>query len=202
MGKELEYVLEKYGVSAEMRSPIDLPEVGRDDLAALFAELGYRVGAEIGVESGAYSEVLAKANPQAKLYCVDAWSAYKGFRDHCSQEKIDGFYLAARARLLPYNCHLIRAFSMDAVGDFADNSLDFIYIDAAHDFEHVVNDLIQWAKKVRKGGCIAGHDFRKVKGNAPFHVVQAVNAYTDAYQIKPWFVCRKDRAASFFWIKQ
>jgi SAM-dependent methyltransferase len=202
MGKELEHVLSKYGVSREMRSPIDLPDVGRDDLAALFAELGYRVGAEIGVESGAYSEVLARANPQAMLYCIDAWKAYKGYRDHCSQEKIDGFYLAARERLSPYNCHLIRAFSMDAVGDFADNSLDFIYIDGNHSFEHVVNDLIQWAKKVRKGGIVSGHDFRRVKGSAQFHVVEAVTAYVSAYKIRPWFVARKDHSPSFFWIKE
>jgi predicted O-methyltransferase YrrM len=202
MDDALTYILNKYGVSREMRSPIDLPTVGRDDLALLFAELGYRSGVEIGVESGEYTEVLAKANPKATIYCVDAWKAYRGYRDHVTQEKIDGFLLNTRRRLAPYNCNIIQGLSMDVVGEFADRSLDFAYIDGNHSLEFVINDLIQWAKKVRKGGCIAGHDMRKVKGNGQFHVVQAVNAYTDAYKVKPWFVCRKDRAPSFFWVKE
>jgi hypothetical protein len=195
--------LSKYGVSREMRSPIDLPDVGRDDLAALFAELGYRVGAEIGVESGAYSEVLAKANPQAMLYCVDAWKAYSGYRDHVSQDKVEGFYVNAQRRLAPYqNVSLMRGFSQDVVGDFADNSLDFCFIDGNHSLPYVINDIIEWARKVRRGGIVSGHDMRKVKGNAPFHVVQAVNAYVDAYKIRPWFIARKDHSPSFFWIKE
>src|ERR1044072_1077147 len=149
MVETLTYILNKYQVSAEMRSPIDLADVGRDDLANLFAELGFKVGAEIGVEQGLYSEVLAKANPAAKLFCIDAWCAYKNYRDHVSQDKIDGFYDASKARLASYNCTLLRAFSMDAVRDFADESLDYVYIDGNHKLDFVINDIIEWSKKVK-----------------------------------------------------
>jgi len=42
---------------------------------------------------------------------------------------------------------------------YTDNSIDFIYIDASHDYENVKNDLIHWYPKVKIGGVIAGHDY-------------------------------------------
>lgn len=48
--------------------PIEIPGVDRNDLATLFCELGFKEGAEIGVEQGAYSEVLLTHNPGSRLY--------------------------------------------------------------------------------------------------------------------------------------
>lgn len=181
--------------------PIDIP-IGRDDLARLFAELDFKTGAEIGVEEGAYTEVLCRENPQATIYAIDAWMAYKGYREHVSQDKLNGFYTNALKRVSGLNCRVLREFSMDAARKFDDGELDFVYIDANHDFQFVVNDLAEWQKKVRAGGIVAGHDYRKTKNNMPFHVIQATQAFTSAYRISPWFVLRGDhRAASFMWIK-
>ena len=65
------------------------------------------------------------------------------------------------------------------------------------------------SKKVKKGGIIAGHDY--IRRNRPTftHVVEAVHAYTTAYDIKPWFVLgsrdksldpNRDKARSWFWV--
>ena len=128
---------------------------GRDELAKLF----YGKGAEIGVEQGAFSEVICKANPGVILYCIDAWAAYDGYLDHRRQKKLDRFYWRARKLLRPYNCIFIRKFSMDAVRDFEDCSLDFVYIDANHSYKSVMEDIIEWSKKVKPGGIVAGHDY-------------------------------------------
>lgn len=199
----LSYIVQKYDLNLNVkRMPIDIP-ITRADLARLFTELDFKAGAEIGVEQGKYTEVLCRANPQARIFGVDAWRAYKGYREHVSQDKLDGFYRAAMARLEPYNCKLMQRFSMDAVRDFKNGELDFVYIDANHDFQQVVNDLVEWSKKVRPGGIISGHDYRKTKNNIPFHVVHATHGFTDAYRIAPWFVLRGDhRAASFMWVKE
>ena len=87
---------------------------------------------------------------------------------------------------------------MDALNDFEDNSLDFIHIDANHKFDFVMEDLIGWAKKVRSGGIISGHDYFNWTGG---DVVLAVDTYTRAHKIKDWFITNEP-IPSFFWVKK
>lgn len=49
--------------------------------------------------------------------------------------------------------------SVEASKLYEDNSLDFVYIDAAHDYESVKQDLIAWYPKVKKGGLFGGDDY-------------------------------------------
>ena len=42
---------------------------------------------------------------------------------------------------------------------FEDNSLDFVFIDASHEYEDVKNDILAWLPKVKRGGILAGHDY-------------------------------------------
>lgn len=208
----LTYLATKYDLNlAAQRMPIEIPNTDRVTLARLLFLLGYTTGAEIGVERGMYADVLCRENPGVRLFCVDAWKAYRGYRDHVSQEKLDRFYLEAQERLMPYKgVSLIREFSVDAAKAFPDGSLDFVYLDAAHDLRSVINDLAAWVPKVRPGGIVAGHDFVKAKWPSLMHVPQAVYAWTDAYAIAPWFVLgrrekrndeKRDDGRSWFWVQ-
>ncbi len=49
--------------------------------------------------------------------------------------------------------------SLEAVLGFDDESLAFVYIDAAHDYDNVKADILAWMPKVKKGGILAGHDY-------------------------------------------
>jgi cephalosporin hydroxylase len=49
--------------------------------------------------------------------------------------------------------------SVQAASLYADNSLDFIWLDAGHDFASVSADLKAWAPKLKRGGTIGGHDY-------------------------------------------
>lgn len=213
MPDALEYIKTKFDLTLSAKSPIEIPNVGRDPgLARLFYLLEYTMGAEIGVERGLFSEALCRENPLlVRLYCVDAWQAYHGYRDHVDQTKLSRFHDETQARLAPYKAAtILRMWSTDAAQQIPDGSLDFVYIDAAHDLPSVIADLKAWTPKVRAGGVVSGHDFLHHKWPAQMHVVQAVHAWTDAYNIGPWFVLgrkakldgeHRDDGRSWFWVQ-
>lgn len=193
-------------------SPREIPNVGRDNLAQLFHQLDFKMGVEVGTEYGLYAETLCKAAPQLKLYSVDPYRAYKGYREHRSQNKLNGIYEQAYERMKLYNHQFIRAASIEAVHGFYDDSLDFVFIDGNHSLLHVIQDLCYWIPKVRKGGIVSGHDFiRRAHTGYAMHVCQAVHAYTDSHGIKDYYVLGskaiiegevRDKPRSFMWIKE
>ena len=67
----------------------------------------------------------------------------------------------------------IRLPSTEASNLYADNSLDFVFIDANHSYEFVKDDIKHWYPKVKKGGILAGHDYIPAWPG----VIQAVNEF-------------------------
>lgn len=51
------------------------------------------------------------------------------------------------------------ATSVNASKMFEDGSVDFVFIDASHEYADVKEDILAWMPKVKKGGVIAGHDY-------------------------------------------
>lgn len=196
--------LNKHGV-------VELPDTDRATLAQILSQLNFNLGAEVGVERGIYSQVLCEANPNLHLYAVDLWTAYDGYRDHATQHEMDEIMEEAKKRLFPYSCELIRKDSIEAASEFSDESLDFVYIDANHEFRHVVDDISAWWPKVKIGGIVAGHDY--IKRTDPgylMHVIPAVHGFVEAYDIKPLFVLgtkertegeKRDDIRSWFFVK-
>lgn len=210
---ELQYVVNRFNLNLSgAKMPIEIPNTNRETLARLFAELRYGLGVEVGVERGKYSRVLLESNPGLKLWLVDPWQAYKGYREHVSQEKLDGFLEQTKEYLSSFNYAIKRKFSVDAAKDFEDNSLDFVYLDGNHEFRHVVDDISEWYPKVRIGGILAGHDYiRRTNPEYLMGVVEAIQGYTGAYRISPWFVLGRkekypgelrDDARTWFIVKQ
>jgi len=214
--------LDVYKIMNTLADRIEIPNVGRDDLAALLHELDFKRGVEVGVERGYYSGVLAKVNPQMKIYGIDPWesleicknnSPQRRTENHRSQAQINMFYEEARVRLAPYpNYEIIKEYSIDAVKRFKDESLDFVYIDANHEYLFVLDDISMWSKKIRKGGIISGHDYYNTAGSSKFqlNVKQAVNDYVQAHDIKPLIIWGahaetpgvfRDKWRSWMWIK-
>ena len=205
----LDYLADKYNLNLEDKSPIRITPNKRQRfgrwyaLPEIFLALEFKRGAEIGVEKGKFSTRLCKKIPGLKLYSIDPYARYKGYGEHASQSKMDSFYVTAQERTAKYDCEIIRKFSMDVVKDFEDESLDFVYIDGNHDFQNVTNDIVEWEKKVRIGGIIAGHDYRKFKPHRAYkcHAYHVVIAYTYTHEIKPWFVLEGDQSPSWLWVK-
>ena len=202
----LGYIIDKWGLDGRSIMPVRIPDSNRVDLAKLFGELDYRKGAEIGTGRGSYARTLARNNLGCRIYCVDPWETYDGLRDWTDAGVLNEHWIAAKARLAQFpEVRIIRKYSMDALKRFPDNSLDFVYIDANHAFPYVAEDIFYWSKKVRPGGIVAGHDYLDTpRADGMVQVREVVQAYTEAFNIKPWFVvdkCTLKRAGSFFWVK-
>ena len=186
----LQYFVEKYQLDISKPSPIEIPNVGRDNMGHWFRELGFMQGVELGVEAGIFSRILLDANPTMQLSCVDVWEYYSGYTTRVSKRDLSKRYFDAQKRLKGFNVKFIKEYSSKAVKRFADNSLDFVYIDANHNLPWVMDDIIWWEKKVRPGGIVSGHDYIKSYPNNPtqLRVVEAVNWYAELKPIKTWFL--------------
>lgn len=208
----LAYILNKYNLGVPRRSPIEIPNMGRDNLPELFHELGFKVGAEIGTEEGNYAYKLCKHNPGVKLFCVDMWQNYPGYRDYKGKEdKLINAHDKAVDTLKHFDVTFIQKYSMDAVMDFEDGSLDFVYIDANHEWPYITHDIYYWSPKVRPGGIVSGHDYYiSTRSDSRCHVKGAVGGYTYSFRIHPWFIIGRnakiegeirDNSRSWFWVR-
>lgn len=121
------------------------------------------VGAEVGVHTGRFAEQILRTWKGRTLWLIDAWRNLEDYRDswNASDAAMERRYMLARRRLAPWGerTKWLRERSNRAAKDFAHGTLDFVYIDANHSFEHVSQDLRAWYPLVRTGGLIAGHDY-------------------------------------------
>jgi FkbM family methyltransferase len=157
----------------------------RDELPIVLNEralLG--CGVEVGVKEGEYSEHLLRSWQGCHLISVDPWQedAPDAYLDiaNVPQQVHESFYDATVRRLTPFGARstIWRTTSTEAARVVPHHSLDFVYLDARHDFESVLEDLGAWFDKVRPGGILAGHDY--LDGNFPagvFGVRSAVDAF-------------------------
>ena len=172
-------------------------EATREVLAEAMGEAGFKTGAEVGVYYGQFSEVLCKKIPGLNLVCVDPWKPFP--RRAFDEAGWDRVYDAAKFRLSLYpDVTLMRMESAEAAKSIPNASLDFVYIDAQHDFDHVMTDIILWTPKVRPRGIVAGHDFLNFYLGG---VMDAVYAYTRAHNILSWYLTSGEAKPSWFWIK-
>ena len=201
MNNTLDYIARKFRLDLSQKPPIVILEATRQVMAETLAELNFKAGAEIGVAQGHHARELCKRNPGLKLYCVDIWQPYPGYNEY--QDRIVRYHREAQVRLAPFDCRFIQKFSMDAVDDFKDGSLDFVYIDGAHDFKNVAMDICEWSKKVRIGGIVFGHDYkRSFDRGYTIQVKDVVQAYMYSHEIRPWFVLETGRNASWMFVRQ
>ena len=151
----------------------------RIDLAKYFAEKGFTKGAEIGVADGRYSRILCEAIPSLKLTSVDPWMPYeKNWRNQAYQ---DNAYRETCEKLKEFNVEVVRKTSIEGSLTIEDESLDFVFIDGSHVFDHVMTDIIIWTRKVKKDGIIAGHDAYHFHDSG---VMEAVTTYTNIHRIE------------------
>jgi len=119
-----------------------------------------------GVELGSFKGEFAKtilSGWEGKLYMVDVWRPMKDEEyDDTSNHKnhMDAYSIAINnIKGFETRGYMLRMDGNEASKLFADESLDFVYIDANHTYEAVREDINNWYRKVKSGGLIMGHDY-------------------------------------------
>ena len=150
-------------------------------------------GAEIGVHLGIHAGELLLATRPQKLHLIDPWKAMADgmhattWYSAVSQEEMDSYFTQVSAMMEGHvaagivEIHRMR--SAEAMPQFADGSLDWVYVDGDHSYAAVAEDLALSYAKVRPGGMIAGDDY-KLGGWWGDGIVRAVHEFLAARPVK------------------
>jgi len=207
------YIQEKYG-HCPKESHIKLDGVARIDMYKLFAELGFKVGAEIGVWEGRNALNIFDNIPGIKMFLVDPYKNYDYVRKARGENRIVNARRRAHRRMKGKNAQWLEMLSEEAIKEIPDGSLDFVYIDAEHDYDMPMLDIILWNRKIRKGGIVSGHDYYHDQRHK-IRVRLAVDDYVKANGIRPVYITdkkadlpleiksqtRNSAFPSWFWVK-
>jgi hypothetical protein len=198
----LEFLVEKHRIDLDDEPPFLLARTRWDYLPYLFRDLGFAAGAEIGVEEGRFSQFLCQVIPGLKLYAVDAWLSYGWYlTTRYTQEVMDEKHRKAVRNLAPFNCEIVWGMSSEVAGHFADDSLDFVFIDSNGGFEYACQDIGLWSQKVRPGGIVSGHDYFNSRLPGRCRVKDAVDQWIREQKIAAWFVIVGGRYPSWFYVR-
>ena len=132
--------------------------------------------AEIGVAQGNFSKSILKICEPVELHLIDPWNYDADVR--YSEESFKRIGLTLKDAISMGQVVLHRGYSFDVLPKFGDDYFDWVYIDGAHDYDSVRNDLHMCRRVVKRSGLIAGHDY--VRWGSPttrYGVLEAVNEF-------------------------
>mmetsp|Transcript_35092 Transcript_35092/g.59085 ORF Transcript_35092/g.59085 Transcript_35092/m.59085 type:complete len:308 (+) Transcript_35092:171-1094(+) len=139
----------------------------REQLGDLCQAYGLKYGLEIGVQTGAFTHsLLSRWSNFRRMYLIDPWEQQKNYIDHANVDnRVQNQILKnAKNLLLPFQTSgkeliFIRGYSNLEHSRFDNKSLDFIYLDARHDYCGTAEDLSLFWPKLSCGGIFSGHDY-------------------------------------------
>ena len=118
-------------------------------------------GVEVGSFKGEFAKEICKVW-HGNLYMVDVW---RGLGDEYLDASNHNIHTTAYADAMKSiegyedRAIMVRTDSLNGSMMFQDESLDFVYIDANHAYDYVVQDIQLWYPKIKKNGYLMGHDY-------------------------------------------
>lgn len=128
-----------------------------------------KIGCEVGVCRGLNAVSLYHICKPSKLFLVDPFRPEQPLKDVNAipqtfiEYRTDDFYDQVNHLFLKEIEHdkveIVRESSIQFLKLIPDESLDWIYLDAFHVYNHIKLEINHSLRKVKKGGLIMGHDF-------------------------------------------
>lgn len=136
----------------------------RVDIPATLQAEGLKSGAELGVQVGDFAAYTLRVwTACERYYLVDLWGHQPNYEDvaNVADDEQERRFQLAKTNLAPWNDKTVflRNYTVGAAKQIPDDSLDYIYVDARHDYCGVMEDLEAYWPKLRRGGILAGHDY-------------------------------------------
>lgn len=118
------------------------------------------IGSWKGMSAAFMAVEIINSGKQIKFDCIDIWSktAYLSEGQDLLGEELMNKFLE---NIAPVR-HIINPIRKDsylAADDYADNSVDFVFIDGDHTYEGCKKDILAWLPKMKKNSVLAGHDY-------------------------------------------
>ena len=146
--------------------------LNRNELLKLLPKNG--VVAELGVDTGDFSQQILNFCCPQKLHLIDYWGTqrYNQEKRNCVEEK---FKNIIDKGIVEINLGL----STNVVEIFKDNYFDWVYIDTNHSYDTTVAELESYRGKMKNNGIIAGHDYIQGnwEGGIKYGVIDAVQEF-------------------------
>jgi len=165
-------------------------------LANLLKPRMHEVGCEVGVHTGDTTIELLKKLSNIKIYhAVDPWESYEKYDGSKYRKPGNKKFKTWSAALEAFNertkeykkkITVHRMTSVEAVKGFGNESLDWVFIDANHEYPYIKENLELWVPKVKVGGFVSGHDY----GNKWAGIKKAVDELVpkNKLHIEPFYI--------------
>ena len=170
------------------------------------------VGAEIGVFTGMFAEILAEVTRPRKIYLVDPWeklhgASFPNWGSYTANQSLTTEAAKAatiyRAQALEPPCEVVTDYSDHWLAQFSQPFLDWVYLDAKHTYDYTMSTLRQLGERLKDGGVIMGDDcWVKAEHtyNATYRAVRDFVGDTDFVfihldQYGQWAITRKSSTA-------
>lgn len=143
------------------------------------------VGAWKGKSTSFMAVEIARSGKRIQFDVVDTWQGsqeHQAGGNYADADVINNrlFEVFTRNMLPVASYYRARPMtSLQAAATYADQSLDFVMIDASHEYADVKADILAWLPRVRPGGVLAGDDFH-------YHwpgVIQAVQELLPGFEL-------------------
>ena len=132
---------------------------------------GGSVIVEVGSHLGATSCMLALANKNNKVYCVDTWR-----NDGQMPDPTKDTFLEFKNNTKDFsNITALRGTSEEVVKNF-NEKIDLLFIDGDHSYDGVKRDVLNWIPKCKEDAIVAFHDVGPV-GSIEYGVTKVIDEY-------------------------
>jgi hypothetical protein len=152
-----------YNTSSGVTSYKNSYQCSGQGIIDLIKDIKNPVGIEIGSDVGETASYLLETRKDLFLYCIDPYMSYIDWNGNNLNDREDVLRKFMNT-MKPYKDRykLLRMTSDEAVEQFVNSSVDFVFIDGLHEYNQTLRDCYNYWPKLKESGLFCGHDYKTI----------------------------------------